>query len=215
VAAAVRVRTNARAGAWSSIAVALFACAPEHRPWPIMGVLHGGSVEQLAVQVHARARTHARMTQIFGLACITIYISSTTTLVFFVMRHTIGLRMTAEDEILGSDWIEHRVQSENLSIKLERALKAVQTDEKNPEHVFIELFKKLLNDVGIKSCILPHINNLQTHMAQDEMPHVRGVQPDISVNSFYSNSDSIVDRLTQECSPTARLIHRTPSCPEF
>lgn len=58
------------------------------------GILYGGSLHQLGIQV-------------FGIACIAVWVIVTMGTVFYVLKHTIGLRVSPEAELSGLDISEH------------------------------------------------------------------------------------------------------------
>lgn len=62
------------------------------------GVFYGGGFHQLGVQV-------------LGVVCIAAYTAVAMTIVFTILKHTIGLRVSAEEEIMGLDIAEHDLAS--------------------------------------------------------------------------------------------------------
>ena len=46
-----------------------------------------------------------------GLGCIIAWVAVTMTIVFFILKKTIGLRVTAQEEIEGLDSTEHGLES--------------------------------------------------------------------------------------------------------
>lgn len=88
-------------GIWGTIAVGLFATAsaPGFEVAGIKeGLFYGGGVEQLGIQF-------AGMLITAGWAVVTI------TITFFILKHTVGLRVTEEEEIVGLDACEHGLPS--------------------------------------------------------------------------------------------------------
>ncbi len=84
-------------GIWGTIAVGLFAtdAAPGFELAGIeKGLFYGGGLTQLGKQLG-------------GMATIILWTVVTITIVFFVLKKTIGLRVTAEEEIVGLDKFEH------------------------------------------------------------------------------------------------------------
>ena len=73
-------------GLWGTVAVGLFDYNN--------GVFYGGGFHQLGVQV-------------LGVVCIAAYTAVAMTIVFTILKHTIGLRVSAEEEIMGLDLEEH------------------------------------------------------------------------------------------------------------
>lgn len=83
-------------GIWGTIAVGLFATGKGQDG--ITGLFYGGGFHQLGVQA-------------LGFVTIVIYAAVCMTIVFTVIKKTIGLRASAEDEILGMDIAEHGLAS--------------------------------------------------------------------------------------------------------
>ena len=77
-------------GLWGTVAVGLFDYNN--------GVFYGGGFHQLGVQV-------------LGVVCIAAYTAVAMTIVFTILKHTIGLRVSAEEEIMGLDIAEHDLVS--------------------------------------------------------------------------------------------------------
>lgn len=83
-------------GIWGGIATGLFATGKGQDG--ITGLFYGGGFHQLGVQL-------------IGVVAILAYAAVTMTIVFLVIKATIGLRASAEDEILGMDISEHGLAS--------------------------------------------------------------------------------------------------------
>lgn len=83
-------------GIWGGIAVGLFATGNGQDG--ITGLFYGGGVHQLGVQL-------------LGVVVILLYAAIFMTVVFQIINHTVGLRASAEDEILGMDISEHGLAS--------------------------------------------------------------------------------------------------------
>ena len=80
-------------GAFGTIAVGLFASQDVEGFWK-QGALLGGGTDQL-------------VTQIIGVAAIMLWTSVTSYLLFKVIKVTIGLRVSEEEELAGLDILEH------------------------------------------------------------------------------------------------------------
>ena len=88
-------------GIWGTIAVGLFATssAPGFALAEIQeGLFYGGGLEQLAKQFG-------------GMLAIMAWTVVTVTVLFFIVKKTIGLRVSTEEEIIGLDKIEHGLES--------------------------------------------------------------------------------------------------------
>lgn len=83
-------------GIWGGIAVGLFATGNGQDG--ITGLFYGGGFHQLGVQL-------------LGVVAILLYAAIFMTVVFQIINHTVGLRASAEDEILGMDISEHGLAS--------------------------------------------------------------------------------------------------------
>ena len=77
-------------GIWGGIAEGLFNTQS--------GLFYGGGVSHLGVQL-------------LGIACIAAYTAVAMTVVFLILKHTVGLRVTAAEEIEGLDSAEHGLPS--------------------------------------------------------------------------------------------------------
>jgi ammonium transporter, Amt family len=73
-------------GAWGTLAVGLFAVDG--------GLLYGDGADQLVAQL-------------IGVVAVFAFVAVTTGALFLVLKHTIGLRVTAEEELEGLDVHEH------------------------------------------------------------------------------------------------------------
>ena len=83
-------------GIWGGLAVGLFATGDGQNG--ITGLFYGGGFSQLGIQI-------------VGVLSIVAYTAVLMTIVFFVIKHTVGLRCSAEDEIMGLDISEHGLAS--------------------------------------------------------------------------------------------------------
>ncbi|WP_317336736.1 ammonium transporter [uncultured Ruminococcus sp.] len=84
-------------GLWGVIAVGLFATtsAPQSA---CSGLFYGGGFALLG-------------TQLLGVLCILAWTAVMITITFLIIKHTMGLRASAEEEVLGLDITEHDLQS--------------------------------------------------------------------------------------------------------
>ena len=88
-------------GMWGVLSVGLFAQYPDAfvearlgDAYTPSGLFYGGGFEQLGIQ--------ALMVLIIG-----VWVTATSSIVFLALKATIGLRVTAEEEIEGLDFLEH------------------------------------------------------------------------------------------------------------
>lgn len=82
-------------GIWGTIAVGLFSTGADGVG---VGLFYGGGFKQLGIQL-------------LGFASVAAWTIVTMTILFFVIKKTIGLRVSAEDEIAGLDSTEHNLPS--------------------------------------------------------------------------------------------------------
>ena len=89
-------------GIWGTVAVGLFATGIGKGAFvdgsANAGLFYGGGFKLLGVQL-------------LGIICIAAYVSVAMVIVFQLIKHTVGLRASAEDEILGMDIAEHGLAS--------------------------------------------------------------------------------------------------------
>lgn len=84
-------------GIWGTLAVGLFATDSVDQN-SVNGLFYGGGAHQLFVQF-------------YGILCIAAWTTVTMIITFQILKHTIGLRASEEEEILGLDMTEHGLQS--------------------------------------------------------------------------------------------------------
>lgn len=84
-------------GALGTICVGLFACGTDTMP-KAQGLFYGGGAKLLGIQI-------------LGLLVIGIWTAVTMYIAFAVIRATVGLRVTTEEEITGLDPLEHGMES--------------------------------------------------------------------------------------------------------
>lgn len=82
-------------GIWGTFAVGLFSTGADDVG---KGLFYGGGFKQLGIQT-------------LGFACVAAWTAVTMTFVFFAIKKTIGLRVSAEEELAGLDSTEHNLPS--------------------------------------------------------------------------------------------------------
>lgn len=89
-------------GIWGTLSVGLFATGAgqdaEYGPGGVKGLFYGGGFEQLGVQA-------------LGVVCILAWTAITCFILFKAIKHTIGLRASKEEELIGLDATEHGLAS--------------------------------------------------------------------------------------------------------
>ena len=82
-------------GAWGTLAIGLFAVKDDAFLGRVdAGLFHGGGLEQLG-------------TQALMVGAVFVFVTVTAGLLFLALKHTVGLRVTEEEEIEGLDAMEH------------------------------------------------------------------------------------------------------------
>ena len=79
-------------GIWGTLAVGLFATGEGQDG--VKGLFYGGGFEQLGIQA-------------LGIAAIIAFVVVTMTITFQIIKHTVGLRASKEEELVGLDATEH------------------------------------------------------------------------------------------------------------
>lgn len=92
-------------GLLGTICVGLFACGSDSMP-SAQGLFYGGGFELLK-------------TQLIGLVAIGIWTAVLMTITFLVIKATVGLRVSEEEEIVGLDKLEHGLESAYSGFALE------------------------------------------------------------------------------------------------
>lgn len=85
-------------GIWGTIAVGLFATTSAPGNDSVVGLFYGGGFHQLGLQL-------------LGFASVAAWTAVTITIAFLVIKATVGLRVTEEEEIIGLDATEHGLPS--------------------------------------------------------------------------------------------------------
>ena len=85
-------------GIWGTIAVGLFATTSAPGNDTVKGLFYGGGFKQLGIQL-------------LGFITVAAWTAVTITIAFVIIKKTIGLRVTEEEEIVGLDSMEHGLTS--------------------------------------------------------------------------------------------------------
>lgn len=85
-------------GIWGTIAVGLFATTAAPGNDSLVGLFYGGGLKLLGIQL-------------VGFAAVAAWTAVTITIAFFIIKATVGLRVTQEEEIVGLDSCEHGLPS--------------------------------------------------------------------------------------------------------
>lgn len=81
-------------GVWGTLAVGLFACETPAVDGSVLGLFYGGGFDQLIIQF-------------IGVAAVAVWVCVTSFAMFQIIKHTVGLRVTPEEEVRGLDLGEH------------------------------------------------------------------------------------------------------------
>ncbi len=143
-------------GIWGTFAVGLFATetAPE---CTVNGLFYGGGFELLGIQC-------------LGIVSVAAWAAIAITIVFLLIKHTIGLRASQEEEVRGLDVTEHGIASsyadfmplpvtnansfsvftgEAAATKASKSSKAVSSDEAVPVQVVTDAKSVVASDVKL------------------------------------------------------------------
>ncbi len=85
-------------GIWGTIAVGLFATTSAPGNDTVVGLFYGGGFKQLGIQL-------------LGFVTVAAWTAVTITIAFMIIKATIGLRVSEEEEIIGLDATEHGLTS--------------------------------------------------------------------------------------------------------
>ncbi|MDD2970755.1 MAG: ammonium transporter [Lachnospiraceae bacterium] len=101
-------------GIWGTIAVGLFATTSAPGNDSIVGLFYGGGFRQLVIQLT-------------GFVCVAGWTAVTITIAFLVIKATLGLRVTEEEEIVGLDSMEHGLPSAYSGFAIQDISMAMET----------------------------------------------------------------------------------------
>ena len=100
-------------GIWGTIAVGIFS-----KDEATLGLLYGGGFTQLGKQL-------------LGILCISVYTAAFMTIIFLVIKKTIGLRASKEEEVKGLDLTEHGLSSSYADFMPVPQILTGKTDKEN------------------------------------------------------------------------------------
>lgn len=101
-------------GIWGTIAVGLFATTSAPGNDSVVGLFYGGGFTQLGIQL-------------FGFVCVAGWTAVTITIAFLVIKATLGLRVSEEEEIVGLDVMEHGLPSAYSGFAIQDISMAMET----------------------------------------------------------------------------------------
>jgi len=185
-------------GIWGTIAVGLFATksAPGFELADISeGLFYGGGLVQLGKQFS-------------GMFVIILWTIVTISIAFFILKKTIGLRVSAEEEILGLDKLEHGLASSyagftipytaeeveeareaGIELPVDDAVPVIRSssvgEKKMSEVVIItrqtkfDVLKKALNSIGVTGMTVSNVMGCGLQKGVDE--YYRGAHVDMTL----------------------------------
>ena len=129
-------------GILGTICVGLFACGTDTMP-EVQGLFYGGGADLLIIQL-------------IGLLVIGVWTTITMTITFVVIKKTVGLRVTPQEEIEGLDKLEHGLESAYAGFSFESesiSYSGVHVDTmpsvKLEEAVPVEILKSSISKVVV------------------------------------------------------------------
>jgi len=135
-------------GIWGTLAVGLFAtdAAPGFAVAEIeKGLFYGGGLTQLGKQFG-------------GMAITILWTVVTITIVFIVLKKTIGLRVTAEEEIVGLDKFEHGLETSYAGFAMTYSTEEIEEAKEAgiaiPESVAVPVTKVSSKDAPMKKIVI-------------------------------------------------------------
>ena len=192
------VAVHMMSGIWGTIAVGLFATksAPGFELAGISeGLFYGGGLVQLGKQFS-------------GMFVIILWTIVTISIAFFILKKTIGLRVSAEEEILGLDKLEHGLASSyagftipytaeeveeareaGIELPVDDAVPVIRSssvgEKKMSEVVIItrqtkfDVLKKALNSIGVTGMTVSNVMGCGLQKGVDE--YYRGAHVDMTL----------------------------------
>lgn len=140
-------------GIWGTIAVGLFATnsAPGYAIADgagneLLGLFYGGGFELLGIQL-------------LGVVSVGAWAAVAITITFFVIKHTIGLRVSEEEEIVGLDAMEHGLPSAYAGFSIMDVSNTMTMDINENTELGTEEYEKaseVQRDAAVKVVTKPH-----------------------------------------------------------
>lgn len=119
------VAVHGGCGILGTICVGLFACGTDTMP-EAAGLFYGGGTKLLC-------------TQLLGVGSVALWTAITMTIVFVIIKATVGLRVTEEEEVTGLDKLEHGLESAYAGFALETETLGIEaTPVVKPQQVSVE-----------------------------------------------------------------------------
>ena len=133
-------------GIWGTIAVGLFATTAAPGNDSIVGLFYGGGFKQLGLQL-------------LGVVSVGAWAAVAITITFLIIKATIGLRVSEEEEIVGLDAMEHGLPSAYAGFSIMDVSNSMtmdvneNTDLGTPEY---EAASEAQKDAAVKVVAVPH-----------------------------------------------------------
>ena len=103
-------------GLWGTIAVGLFSTTSAPGNDSVVGLFYGGGFKQLGLQL-------------LGVVSVCAWTAVTITITFMVIKKTVGLRVSEEEEIVGLDAMEHGLPSAYAGFSITDTAMAMDVNE--------------------------------------------------------------------------------------
>ena len=154
-------------GIWGTLAVGIFS-----KDASSLGLLYGGGFVQLGKQA-------------LGILCIGVYTAALMSLIFFVIKKTIGLRASKEEEVKGLDLTEHGLASSYADfMQVPQILTGkTKTPETVPPEKAVEV--NLLSPVGkTENSSRPKLTNISLVTKQNKFTELNTALTNIGITGM-------------------------------
>ena len=154
-------------GIWGTLAVGIFS-----KDASSLGLLYGGGSVQLGKQA-------------LGILCIGVYTAALMSLIFFVIKKTIGLRASKEEEVKGLDLTEHGLASSYADfMQVPQILTGkTKTPETVPPEKAVEV--NLLSPVGkTENSSRPKLTNISIVTKQNKFTELNTALTNIGITGM-------------------------------
>ena len=154
-------------GIWGTLAVGIFS-----KDASSLGLLYGGGFVQLGKQA-------------LGILCIGVYTAALMSLIFFVIKKTIGLRASKEEEVKGLDLTEHGLASSYADfMQVPQILTGkTKTPETVPPEKAVEV--NLLSPVGkTENSSRPKLTNISIVTKQNKFTELNTALTNIGITGM-------------------------------
>ena len=145
-------------GIWGTVAVGLFATTTVPGNDTFSGLLYGGGFDLLGKQL-------------LGFAAVAAWTAVMMTVVFQVIRHTIGLRASEQEEILGMDAAEHGLVSSYADFAPAMGEAAMAGYPEHGEHIAAKPVPEVRVSTGRSDASHPKMTKVAVVFNQEKLHH--------------------------------------------